>query len=214
MRAEMKKRIALLLLCLFAMCSLEAKPEFLLGASFYADRNYISDSQKVNFSRYYTSGYTKLKDIKAVGPQVEMIFFPTTAFRLGLRAASEMVFSIGYDTASSTNQTYNSRNHDFRVDFDVGLAYHQPLSGFGLFLDLSYRFSYFRIATSNNKNTKNEEVEFNRFSASGFGGDVGVYLQSKKSYFKFGFNYTYYLFTEDDDKPYSMALFWGGGMRL
>ena len=170
------------LLALLVLSSVFASPKFTLGASFSYDVTLLAPAlldKFENIGDVYDNG--NFSSLHAVGPKIEAVFFPSSAFPLGLGISSTTMFTVGYDGTD-----YLSYKQDFRQDFGIGLYYQQPGSGsWGVFADLAFTYSFYRVATDNSANSK-EPVDYIYFTNYGLTADLGVYVESHSSYFKIG----------------------------
>ena len=203
----MRRRIVITILILVvASLSLSAKPEVWFGANFLADRNLIADSVKPNFKNLNGGSFEHLK---ALGPGFEVSFFPYDKVKLGLYASSHTLFPIGYLNDAGSVSGYRVRTFEYREDLTAGIAYHYLVSNWGFFANCSYDYSWYKVAQSNDKNSK-AEVEYKRFQEQGITADAGLLAVSGNGYFKFGFSYSYIV----SNGGQRIVLFCGGGTRL
>ena len=178
----MKRLLLVSLLALLVLSSVFASPKFTIGASFNYDVTLLAPAlldKFENIGDVYENG--NFSSLHAIGPKIEAVFFPSSAFPLGIGISSTTMFTVGYDGTG-----YFSYNQDFRQDFGFGLYYQQPGSGsWGLFADLALTSSFYRVATSNRANSK-DPVDYIYFTNYGVTADLGVYVESHISYFKVG----------------------------
>lgn len=202
-----KKLILILLLILLSSLSLYAKPELWVGSMLTSGRNYLDSNIKESL---VNTSYSSVKRFNAIGPSLELVFFPFDNFRIGLVTMGSVNFVIGID-----GNSYYSRNLDRFYNIAGGLAYYQMLGDgtWGLGVDAMYFIRYYQFATSNIKNEKDKSnVEYLRFNEQGIFVDLALIARFNRSYFKFGFNFLYPITAKNSTSfPFSADVFAGGG---
>lgn len=214
-----RKLVFTLLLILAAAVTLSASPRFFLGASVNYDVNMLAPSLQKNFDSLqgiYNNG--DVSSLQGIGPKIEVAFFPFSSVPIGLGVSSTTLFTLGwngegYKNNPSDDWTTFSRNLDFREDLGVSLCYQQRLgSSWGIFADLGFMYSWFRVATSNNPNSK-DEVEYIRFTNYGLSANLGAYLENHGSFFKVG-AVLYYDLANASEKAFRYGMTLGGGFSF
>ena len=203
----MKRKI----LCLFVLCVLlisaaGATPEIWSGVSVSSGRNYFSSGLKEEFAT--NPIYAGIKMINTLGPGLDVTVFPYSGFRLGLTGSAD--FSI---TISRDGSGYFSRHFDHSNDLSIGLAYYQLFSSdtWGFFLDGRYFSRQYAFADSNEKNNKQEVVNYYSPTESGYQASIGFIAKHKNNYFKMGFRYSMPTSYEKND-GWGLEVVTGGGI--
>lgn len=204
-----------LIVMVLAVSSLAAAPRFFAGVSFNYDVNYLAPSlldkfTSVSDSSVYNGG--DIEGLQAVGPKLDFVVFPFSGIPLGFGINTATMFNIGYMTGGEA-KGYFSRKIDLRQDIGGGVYYQQAFnSTWGLFIDCGLQYSWYRISTSNDANSK-EPVSYIRFTDWGLLADLGVYLEHNGAFFKVGGNFYYDLGnTETFAFRYGMTV--GGGIAF
>lgn len=214
----MRKRLVIVALFLILACAnLFAGPRFFIGASFNYDANYLAkelaDKLDVIDSSvsYPAFDGDNVKGLQGVGPKFELVVFPFS-IPLGIGVTSTTLFTVGYMTGGKT-EGYFSREIDFRQDVGVNLFYQQAFGDtWGLFADIGLVYSWYRIATTNQPNSK-ADVDYIRFSNWGIGSDLGVYLEHNGTFFKVG-AVLYYDLEHAESFGFRYGMTVGGGIAF
>lgn len=203
----MKRKI----LCLFVFCVLlistaGATPEIWSGVSVSSGRNYFPSGLKEEFAT--NPIYAGIKMINTLGPGLDVAVFPYSGFRLGLACSADLSITISRDGSG-----YFSRHFDHSTDLSIGLTYYQLFSNdtWGFFLDGRYFSRQYDFADSNEKNNKQEVVNYYSPTESGYQASVGFLAKHKNSYFKMGFRYSMPTSYEKND-GWGLEIITGGGI--
>lgn len=220
----MKRKIILtMMLILVAACAF-AGPRLFTGVSFNYDVNYLSPSllskfdgidvdenEEPVYNRTDEGVEGNLSALHAIGPKFDLVLFPFGNVPIGIGVNAATMFNIGY-VADGDAHGYFSRNADLRQDVGGGIYYQQGFGSWGFFADCSIIYSWYRIATSNEKNDKTP-VNYIRFVDWGLSANLGAYLEHNGSYFRVGGNFYYDLGnTETFAFRYGMTV--GGGIAF
>ena len=205
----MKKLIAALLV-LLSLCSLYAKPELWSGIGLTSGRNYLSSGAISDIAGGYQ--YDNAKYLNTLGPSFEIAFYPFSEVRLGVIGSASSGFIINMHRADGSTLSRRT-NGDLVWNLNGGLSFIQLFgNSWGLFADGLFTWKGYRVATSNDKNSK-KDVEFATFEEIGFIADLGIAVKNRHSYFKFGFAYSMPAFSESRN-GWSLDVFAGGGFVL
>lgn len=213
----MRRKLGFTLLLVLAAATLSASPRFFLGASFNYDVNNLASSLASNLEPIEDGGVYgggSVDVLHAVGPRFEVVLFPFGNIPVGIGVNSTTMLNIGYSTPSSGDTVgYFSRNLDFRQDLGAGIYYQQAFgTTWGMFADLSFTYSWYRMATSNVRNSK-DEVEYIRFTNYGLSANLGAYLENHGSFFKVG-AVLYYDLENASEKAFRYGMTLGGGFSF
>lgn len=205
----MRKLLATLIMLstLVPLCT-AADTRTFFGISFNYDMNMLSPELQEELDGI--AGAFNGEDVTGfhtVGPRIELVLFPFDKVPLGLGVTSVTGLTVGYMSAGG-GDGYFSRNFDFRQDLGANLSYQQSYGNWGLFLSGGLSCSWYRIATSNEANSRGE-VEYVRLFEWGVCADLGVYLENHTSFFKVGTSFFYNLSQMDGGLRFGLMA--GGG---
>lgn len=193
----MKKIVSILVFIIVISSSIYAGPEVWIGLGGNGARNYATSGLKNAIVDSGTTLYKKgeFNYLNTVGPSAEIMFFPSSDFRLGLYASGSTNFIVGINSSG-----YRSYHLDNKQDIKVGLSYifMKEDNHNGYYIDLAYNYSWYRLAKTNTKNTK-LEPDYIRFQDSAFYADAGFLLRHEDNYFKMGLSYRMPIWNEDND---------------
>lgn len=220
------RRILLTLLFTAVITSaLAAAPRLYIGLNLIYDVNRLTKANQNEieavladasgeYPAYHNDGkWEGVSALHGLGPKVEFVLFPFDKLPLGIGLSSTTVLTIGYITSGGVNMSYFSREFDFRQDFGAGLYYQQAFGPtWGLFTDCSLVYSFYRMATTNEPNSKPTPVYFH-FDSWGVNVNLGAYLEYSNSFFKVGAN-LYYDLASPSDFAFRYGLILGGGLRF
>lgn len=205
-----RKKLSLTILLLALALPLSARPEFWLGAMVRTDRHYLTEEEKSFYvGTPYDGGSGNISYISSVGASAELTFFPSDVFRLGLTTSLQGDFTINYNNGSSTQQ-YVSYNLDSSTIFSLALAYSQLFGRFGFFLNGGVYADLAKICTTNYKNNRNNGP-WNRYSETGYYGELGLLIRHKSGYFKLGIFMNHPSGTSGFSDGLRAGIFGGGG---
>ena len=203
----MKRKVfCLFLFCVLLVSTVGATPEIWSGISVSSGRNYFASGLQEAFTG--NKQYNGKKRINNLGPGLDIAAFPDSRFRLGLVGSVNFLVTIGMDGSG-----YFSRHFDHSNDLSIGLAYYQLFSNdtWGFFLDGRYFSRQYAFADSNEKNNKQEVVNYYSPTESGYQASIGFLAKHKNSYFKMGFRYSMPTSYEKND-GWGLDVVTGGGI--
>lgn len=210
------KRIWLIIAILtsLSVSALYAAPRFFLGVAFNYDVNVMAPAllEKVNaIDNDKVFDGKDISGLHAIGPKFEFVVFPFSHVPLGFGVTSTTMLTVGY--MGGGNHGYFSREQDFRQDVGVNLFYQQAFGpSWGLFMDCGLSYSWYRIATTNEPNSKGP-VDYIRFTDWGLTADFGAYLEHSNTFFKVG-GLFYYDLGNMEKFSFRYGLTLGGGVRF
>ena len=205
----MRRILPIIISILLMAASLQAKPELWVGASFLADRNNVSSQIE---DRFPAMG-EKVDQIKSIGLDMDLVFFPFPQVRIGLIGGYNMMLPIGITAPGGSNEGYITYDFDYRQDLSIGLAYYQFFSDtLGAFLTGSFQYSFYRTAKEHIANDT-APMEYIKTSDYGVIGELGVISRADYMYFRLGFSFFYDLLHKDDPGM-RIGLVAGGGFLI
>ena len=206
----MRKLLAILVMlsALVPLCA-AADTRTFFGISFNYDMNMLSPGLQEEL-KGLSSFSGDVTGFHTVGPRIELVLFPFERIPLGLGVTSVTGLTVGY-MSTKGGDGYFSRNLDFRQDLGANLSYQQSYGNWGLFISGGLACSWYRIATSNVPNSR-DEVDYVRLFEWGVGADLGVYLENHASFFKVGASFFYNLSQMDGGLRFGLMA--GGGFLL
>lgn len=201
-----RKILCLIVFCVSFSFSLSATPEIWSGISVSSGRNYFASGLQEAFGG--NTEYKGKKRINNLGPGLDIAAFPDARIRLGLVGSASFLVTIGID-----GNQYTSIHFDHSTDLSIGLAYYQLFSNdtWGFFLDGRYFSRQYAFADSNDKNNKQEVVNYYSPNESGYQASIGFLTKHKNSYFKMGFRYSMPTSYEKND-GWGLEVVTGGGI--
>ena len=203
------RRLLAFLLLFAALGSISASPELWIGASFFADRNNISEDVADCFPAMGDS----VSEIKSIGLDLDLAFFPSDVVRIGLIGGYNIMLPIGFTETGGSNEGYITYDFDYRQDLSIGLAYYQFFTSvIGAFLTCNFEYSWYRTASEHipNDSAPMDYIEHNEYGVSG---ELGIITRSDNMYFRLGFK-GYYDLYHAESHGYRLGLFAGGGIII
>lgn len=183
----MKKKTIFFIIILIAITStLSAKFETWIGSGLISHVDTVANENKKYYTTMNPDPYS-INTVNMVGPSVDIAIYPFSPIRLGLKAATQFVFPVGYNKAQgfrSYHADYKNRN---MLSLDYALVISEQV---GFFFGLGYEYDFYRIAKTNTKNTI-VPPEYYRFNNHGLFGEIGLLTTIEHGYFKFGANISY-----------------------
>ncbi len=206
----MKKLIVLLISITAFSFALSARPEIWSAVGLTSGRNYLSSEAKEEIASGYQYQYKEGEKyyLNALGPELEVAFYPYDKVRLGIIGSASANFII--NCTGRTGDFYRRRHGDMFWNINGGISYIQYMGSWGFFADCLYSWRNYRVAETNPKNTK-DPVDFTVFSEHGVLADLGLVVKSHNSYFKFGFAYNMPL-SYKSNNGWSLDIFAKGGV--
>ncbi len=205
-----KKFLFLVLCFLFLSTFIFAKTETWIGITVDAVHDRPSAALKTQIVESGTDQFKKgsFTAFNMLGPSLEISFFPSTKLRLGLYGAMKFDFITGTDGARISN-TFK----DFKNGLRGGLALDLPFgSSMGIFTDIAFQYSWYRLALEYLKNSK-EEYSTLVYTEPSIYADIGALARYKNWYFKWGFNFSKAII-QKDTTGFDISLFIAGGFIL
>ncbi len=207
------RRLLLLVIISLMLLPVSAKPEFWLGASFYADYNEIPKNLKDKFPAMSEAadkeGMPGINEVRSIGLSVDFAFFPWEEVRIGIVGASHTMIPIGFTPAGGESQGYISYDFDLREDLSIGLGYYQFFTPtIGMFLSGSFQYSWYRSALHHVAN-QSAPMDYIYFHDYGVLGEAGIITRSRGMFFRFGFSFFYDLM--NSPAGFRIGLMAGGG---
>lgn len=202
--------ILFLVILLLPINTLFSKSETWLGINVDGSRDIISRELNTYIKNSGTKLFKEgnLSFFNTIGPTIELSFFPSSNFRMGLYGALQFDFLTGID--GSTNSNYFK---DIKNGVKAGLALDLPFGdSMGIFVDTAFQFSWYSLQTKVIKNSK-EESDYIIYSEPGVFIDLGALAKYRNLYFKCGFNFNKAIITKNST-GLNIALFVGGGFII
>ena len=203
------RRLLAFLLLFAALGSISASPELWIGASFFADRNNISEDVADCFPAMGDS----VSEIKSIGLDLDLAFFPSDVVRIGLIGGYNIMLPIGFTETGGSNEGYITYDFDYRQDLSIGLAYYQFFTSvIGAFLTCNFEYSWYRTALEHIPNDS-EPMDYVKEQEYGILGEAGIVSKSGNMYFRLGVS-GFYDLRHRLDHGFRLSLTAGGGFII